>query len=66
MVNELDYGMKNHCSREATKQITQKHDYKTEDPRNTTMIEGKLKRPVVKLAPLFYECFPAEKQGRQC
>ena len=29
--------------------------------------DGKLKKPVLKLAPMFYEnCFSGEKQGRQC
>ena len=37
--------------------------------RSATIVtkDGKLKRPVVKLAPLFYESFfSGEKQGRQC
>ena len=56
MVNELDYGLEKYCSRKRTQQTIDKHDYETEVLRKTTTIDGKLKRPVVKLAPMFYEC----------
>ena len=42
-------------------QTTGKHDYETGDLRKTTTIDGELKRPVVKLAPLFYESVFREK-----
>ena len=52
MVREMDYGLEKHCSRERTQQTTGKHDYEAEDLRMTTTIQDKLKRPVVRLAPL--------------
>ena len=52
MVSEMDYGLETHCSRERTQQTTGKHDYEAEDLSMTTTIHGKLKRPVVRLAPL--------------
>ena len=52
MVSEMDYGLEKHCSRERTQQTTGKHDYEAEDLRMTTTIQDKLKRPVVRLAPL--------------
>ena len=55
-VNELDYGLENNCSRERTQQTTGKHDCETGDLRKTTTIDVKLKKPVVKLAPMFNEC----------
>ena len=61
MVNELEYGLENHCSIERTQQTTDKHDNKTEVLRKSTTKDGKLKRPVVKLAPLFYQSVFREK-----
>ena len=62
MVREMDYGLEKHCSRERTQQTTGKHDYEAGDLRKTTMTkDGKLKRPVVKLAPMFYESVFREK-----
>ena len=61
MVNELDYGLENNCSRERTQQTTGKHDCKTGDLRKTTTIDVKLKKPVLKLAPIFYESVFREK-----
>ena len=55
MVNELEYGLESHCSIERTQQTTDKHDNKTEVLRKRTTKDGKLKRSLVKLAPLFYE-----------
>ena len=55
MVNELVYGLENHCSIERTQQRTDKHENKLEVFRKRTTKDGKLKRSVVKLAPLFYE-----------
>ena len=52
MVREMNYGLEKHCSRERTQQTTGKHDYEAEDLRMTTTIQDKLKRPVVRLAPL--------------
>ena len=61
MVNEVESGLKNYCSREGTPQTTDKHENETEVLRKTTTKDGKLKRPVVKLAPLFYESIFREK-----
>ena len=61
MVSEMDYGLEKHCSRERTQQTTGKHDYGTEFLRKTTMTDDNLKRPVVKLAPMFYESVFREK-----
>ena len=61
MVDEVDYGLENHCSRERTHQATDKDDYESRGLRKTTTIDDKLKRPVVKLAPLFYESVFREK-----
>ena len=61
MVNELDYGLENHRNRERTRQTTGKYDYETRDLRTTTTFDDKLKRPVEKLAPMFYECVFREK-----
>ena len=55
MVSEKDYELEKHCSRERLQQTTGKHDYETEVRRKTTKIDDKLKRPVVRLAPLFYK-----------
>ena len=57
MVSEMEYGLEKHCSRERTQQTTGTHDYETEVRR----IDDKLKRPVVRLAPLFYENVFREK-----
>ena len=61
MVSESDYGPEKHCSRERTHQATAKDDYESGDLRKTTTIDDKLKRPVVRLAPLFYESVFREK-----
>ena len=61
MVSEMDYGLEKHCSREKTQQTVGKHDYESGDLRKTTTIHDKLKRPVVRLAPLFYESVFREK-----
>ena len=61
LVNELEYVLENHCSRERTQQTTDKHDNKTEGLKKTTTKDGKLKRPVVRLAPLFYKKVFREK-----
>ena len=63
MVNELEYGLENYCSRERTQQTTDKHDFESGDLRKTTTIDGKLKRRVVRLAPLFYESVFREKNS---
>ena len=63
LVNELDYGQEKYCSRKRTQQPIDKHDHETEVLRKTTTIDGKLKRPVVKLAPMFYENVFREKTG---
>ena len=61
-VGEVGYGLKkNHCSRERTHQATDKDDYESGDLRKTTTIDDELKRPVVRLAPLFYESVFREK-----
>ena len=49
IVNELEYGLGFHCSRERTQQTTDKHDFESGDLRMTTTIDGKLNKPVVKL-----------------
>ena len=56
-LSEQEYGLEKHCSRERTQQTTGKHDYETKVRR----IDDKLKRPVVRLAPLFYESVFREK-----
>ena len=61
MVSEMDYELEKHCSRERTQQTIGKHDYETEIRRKTTKIDDKLKRPVVRLAPLFYKSVFREK-----
>ena len=61
MVNELEYGLGFHCSRERTQQTTCQHDYETEFLRKTTMIDDNLRPPVVRLAPLFNESVFREK-----
>ena len=61
MVSKLDYGLEKHCSRDRTRQITDKLDYQTKVLRTTTTIDCKLKRPVVKTEPLFYESVFREK-----
>ena len=61
MVSEMDYELEKHSSRERTQQTNGKLDYETEVRRKTTTIEDKLKRPVVRLAPLFYESVFREK-----
>ena len=60
-LSEQEYGLEKHCSRERTQQTTGKHDYETEFRRKTTTIDDKLKRPVVRLAPMFYESVFREK-----
>ena len=60
-VGEVDYGLENHCSRERTHQATDKDDYESRGLRKTSTIDDKLKRPVVKLAPFFYESVFREK-----
>ena len=55
IVSELEYVLENHCSRERTQQTFDKHDYEAGILRKTMMIDDKLKRQVVKLAPLFFE-----------
>ena len=55
MANELEYRLKNHCSRERTQQINDKHDCEPGVLRETTTIDGKLIGPVVRLASMFYE-----------
>ena len=66
-VNVREYGLGFNCSRERTQQTTDKHDFESGDLRMTTTIDGKLKRPLVKVAPLFYESvFLEKKQGQQC
>ena len=61
MVSERDYELAKHCSTERTQLTTGKHDYESGDLRKTTTIDCKLKRPVVGLAPLFYESVFREK-----
>ena len=61
MVNEPEYGLGLHCSRERTQQTIDKHDYETEVLIKTTTIDGILKRPVVSLAPRIYESVFREK-----
>ena len=61
MVNELEYGLEIHCSIARTQQTTDKHDFESGDLRKTTTIDGKLKRRVVRLAPLFNESVFREK-----
>ena len=63
MVSEVDYGLEKHCSRERLHQKTDKDDYESRDLRKTTTIDDKLKRPVVGLAPLFYESVFGRKTG---
>ena len=66
MDSELGCGLDNHFSREPKQQTTDTYDNETGALRKTTTIEGKHKRLVVKLAPLFYKkCFSGDKQGRQ-
>ena len=60
-VNVREYGLGFNCSRERTQQTTDKHDFESGDLRMTTTIDGKLKRPLVKVAPLFYESVFLEK-----
>ena len=52
---------KKHCSRERTQQTSDTDDKETRPLRKTTTIDDKLKRPVVKLAPLYYESVFREK-----
>ena len=67
MASELDYELENHCSRGRTEQKTDTDDNKSGVLRKTTTFDDKLKRPVVRLAPLFYErVFREKKQVRQC
>ena len=61
MVSEQENGLENHCSRERTQQTTDKQDYETGNLKKTMTIDDKLKRPVVKLAPLFHESVFREK-----
>ena len=55
IVNEMEYWLGCYCSRETTHHAADEDDNETEDLRMTTKIDDELKRPVVKLAPLFYE-----------
>ena len=55
MVNELEYELEKHCSRERTQQTADNYDNENRDIRMTTTIDDKLIRPVVRLAPLLYE-----------
>ena len=55
LLSELNYGLESHCSREKTLQTTGKHDCETGVLRKTTTIDDKLKNPVKKLAPMFFE-----------
>ena len=64
MVNELEIWLANQCRRERIHQTTDKVENKTRDLRMTTTIDGKLKqlkRPVVRLEPMFYENVSREK-----
>ena len=61
MVGEVYYGVENHCSRERTHQATDKDNYESRGLRKTTTIDDKLKRPVVKRAPLSYKSVFREK-----
>ena len=61
MVSEQEYGLGFCCSRERTGQLTVKHDNEPGDLKTTTTIDDKLKRLVVKLAPMFYESVFREK-----
>ena len=61
IVNESEYGLENNRSRERTQQTTDK--YETGALRKTTTIDDKLNKPVVKLAPLFYESSFRKKTG---
>ena len=61
LVNEVESGLEKHCSRERTHQATDKNDYESRDLMKTTTNDDKLKRPVVRLAPLFYESVFREK-----
>ena len=64
IANEVEFGLEFHCSKDRTQQ-TGEHDYEAGDLRETTTIDDKLERPVVRLAPLFSESvFPGDKQGQ--
>ena len=57
MVGKLEYGLENlekQSSRETTLRRTDNDDNETRPLRKTTTIDGKLKKPVVKLAPMFF------------
>ena len=43
MINELEFGLGFHCSRERTQQRTNEHDFESGDLRKRTTIDGKLK-----------------------
>ena len=64
MVNELDYGLENQCTRERLQQTTGEHDYEAGDLRKTTTIDYRLKRLLVKLAPMFYQRVFGRKIGQ--
>ena len=67
MVNELDYVLENHCSRERLQQTTGDHDYEAGDLRKTPTLDDKLKRPLVRKGThVLRKCFSGENQGRQC
>ena len=61
MVNELNYGLENYCSRERLQQTTGEHDYEAGDLRKTTTLDDKLRRPLGKLAPIIDESDFREK-----
>ena len=63
IVSELKYGLENHCSRERTHHAADKAENETRPLGKTTTTGGKLKRPKVKLASLFYERVFREKTG---
>ena len=63
MVNELDNALENLCSGERLQQTTGEHDYEAGDLRKTTTLDDKLKRPLVRLAPMFYESVFREKNS---
>ena len=61
IVSEVEYGLGFSCSSERTQQTTGKLDNETRDLKMTTTIDGKLKRPKMRLGALFYESILREK-----
>ena len=53
--NWTGFGLEFQCNRRSTQQTTGKHDNETGVLKKTAKDNGKLKRSVVKLAPLFKE-----------